>query len=255
LAPEGAIKGTFALMTRIDCYRELELSPDASAEQVRQAWKDLAQVWHPDRFGGNERLRAKAQERLKRINEAYQALKDGAFDGRGPGAEGVWEPSHYSRREQIREPLEVLAEGVVAWNLWRNKYSDVTPRLSGAKLKGRALEGVDFRDCALTGADLSGADLYKANLSRADLTRATLVEADLHRALLLETRLDEALLTQADLASADLRGASLARTQLQGARMIGARLEGADLSRSLGLTIQQLELCELDDDTRLPGRL
>ncbi len=242
-------------MTRIDCYRELELSPEASAEQVRQAWKDLAQVWHPDRFSGNERLQAKAQERLKRINEAYQALKAGTAGADGPSAEPAWEPSQYGRREQVRDPLEVLAEGVKAWNLWRNKYSDVTPRLSGVKLKGRCLEGVDFRECPLVGADLSGADLYKANLSRADLTRATLVEADLHRALLLEARLDDGLLTHADLASADLRGASLARAQLHGAKMIGARLQGADLSRAVGVTIQQLELCEIDDDTKLPARL
>lgn len=242
-------------MTRIDCYRELELSPDASADQVREAWRDLAQVWHPDRFAGNERLQEKAQERLKRINEAYQALKDGKLNDHASPAQEAYAPGQYSRRDPSPDPLSVLAEGVVAWNLWRKKYSDITPRMPGAKLKGRPLEGVDFRECGLSGADLSGADLYKANLSQADLTRALLVETDLHRALLLEARLDDATLSGADLASADLRGASLARAQLADTKMIGTRLEGADLSAAVGLTVQQLELCEIDDDTRLPARL
>ena len=241
-------------MTRIDCYRELELSPDASADQVREAWRDLAQVWHPDRFAGNERLQEKAQERLKRINEAYQALKGGKIEA-GAATQPAYEPSQYARRESAPDPLSVLAEGVTVWNLWRKKYSDITPRMPGVRLKGRALEGVDLRECGLAGADFSGADLYKANLSQADLTRALLVETDLHRALLLEARLDDAVLTQADLSSADLRGASMARAQLSGAKMIGTRLEGADLSAAVGLTVRQLELCEIDDSTRLPSRL
>lgn len=240
-------------MTRIDCYRELEISPDASSEQVREAWRDLAQVWHPDRFAGNERLRAKAQERLKRINEAYQAIRDGVADS--PAPEPHFHPNQYERREPIPEPLEVLSEGVAAWNLWRKKYSDITPQMHGVRLKGRSLEGVDLRECGMVGADLSGADLYKANLSQADLTRAQLAEADLHRALLLETRLTDAVLTHADLASADLRGANLVRAHLYEAKMVGTRLEGADLSETIGLTVQQLELCEIDDVTKLPGRL
>jgi hypothetical protein len=40
-------------------------------------------VWHPDRFAHAERLQEKAQKNLKRINEAYEALRD--YD---PPAEG-----------------------------------------------------------------------------------------------------------------------------------------------------------------------
>lgn len=242
-------------MTRAECYRELEIDPEATADQVRQAWRDLAQVWHPDRFPGNERLQSKAQERLKRINEAYQALTRGSAKADPSRSGPSYEPAQYETRTAGPNPLEVLAEGVAAWNLWRKKYTDVVPRLEGVRLKGRALEGVDLRECRMAGADLSGADLYKSNLSQADLTKALLVDADLHRALLLETRLSGADLSRADLASADLRGAKLVGAQLSGARMVGTRLEGADLSDAVGLTVRQLELCEIDDATRLPGRL
>lgn len=57
-------------------YRVLGLKPGASREEVKQAHRDLAQVWHPDRFADNARLREKAGTNLQRINEAYAILRD-----------------------------------------------------------------------------------------------------------------------------------------------------------------------------------
>ncbi|MGD1807646.1 DnaJ domain-containing protein [Dapis sp. BLCC M126] len=56
-------------------YKILELEPGASLEEVKEAYRDLAFVWHPDRFVHNTRLQAKAQIRLKEINEAYRKLR------------------------------------------------------------------------------------------------------------------------------------------------------------------------------------
>src|SRR6266480_819933 len=56
------------------CYRLLGLEPGASLEEVQKAYRDLVQVWHPDRFTSNERLQSKAQEQLKEINLAYEYL-------------------------------------------------------------------------------------------------------------------------------------------------------------------------------------
>src|SRR5688500_16394353 len=57
-----------------DSYRLLDLSPTASDEEVKQAHRDLMKVWHPDRFGRDPALRLKAEEKLKAINEAYEAI-------------------------------------------------------------------------------------------------------------------------------------------------------------------------------------
>jgi DnaJ-like protein len=57
-------------------YRLLGLAPGASLEDVKTAYRDLAQVWHPDRFPDNARLREKAEVNLRRINEAYTVLRD-----------------------------------------------------------------------------------------------------------------------------------------------------------------------------------
>jgi hypothetical protein len=57
-------------------YRTLGLKPGASRDEVKQSHRDLAQVWHPDRFAENERLREKAGKNLQRINEAFALLRD-----------------------------------------------------------------------------------------------------------------------------------------------------------------------------------
>lgn len=56
-------------------YRILELEPGASFDEVKQAYRDLARIWHPDRFGGDPRLRQRAENRQKEINEAFQQLE------------------------------------------------------------------------------------------------------------------------------------------------------------------------------------
>ena len=57
-----------------DCYRVLGVRPGASSSDLKAAHRDLAKVWHPDRFLHDLRLQQKAQEKLKEINEAYDQL-------------------------------------------------------------------------------------------------------------------------------------------------------------------------------------
>ena len=72
-------------------YQLLGLASDASPEEVKQAYRDLVKVWHPDRFAHDERLRLKAQEHLKEINGAYELLQARAFEA-SIAAEPIVEP-------------------------------------------------------------------------------------------------------------------------------------------------------------------
>jgi curved DNA-binding protein CbpA len=54
-----------------ECRRILNVPADASPETIRQAYLDLARVWHPDRFQSDERLRKIAEEHLCEVNAAY----------------------------------------------------------------------------------------------------------------------------------------------------------------------------------------
>ena len=62
-------------MDILRCYKILELDHEASMEEAREAYIDMARVWHPDRFTGNPRLRKKAEEKLKVINIAYAEIR------------------------------------------------------------------------------------------------------------------------------------------------------------------------------------
>jgi hypothetical protein len=53
----------------------LGLGPDASNEDATTAYKDLVKVWHPDRFQNDDRLRRRAEEQTKKINEAISKVK------------------------------------------------------------------------------------------------------------------------------------------------------------------------------------
>lgn len=58
-------------------FEVLGVEPTATAQEVRDSYRDLVKVWHPDRFASDPVLQRKAQEKLKDINEAYEAV--GAF--------------------------------------------------------------------------------------------------------------------------------------------------------------------------------
>ena len=60
----------------------LGLRNDATQEEVKAAFRDMVKVWHPDRFGSDPRLREKAEQKLKDINDAYRVLRDGVAEAR-----------------------------------------------------------------------------------------------------------------------------------------------------------------------------
>jgi hypothetical protein len=88
-------------------YRMLGLAPGATVDEVKTAYRDLAQVWHPDRFPDNNRLREKAEQNLQRINEAYALLRDhSAAVPAGVAAPAVATPPDGLRRVQRRPQVK-----------------------------------------------------------------------------------------------------------------------------------------------------
>lgn len=72
-------------MDIIKSLKILELDRTASMEDVNQAYKDSVNVWHPDRFTRNPRLKRKAEEKIKEVNIAYETLKSFYAQGKTPG--------------------------------------------------------------------------------------------------------------------------------------------------------------------------
>ena len=60
-------------------YEILDVPPDATAEQIRSAYRILVQLHHPDRLQQvSAGVRQYAEDRLKKINAAYHTLSDPA---------------------------------------------------------------------------------------------------------------------------------------------------------------------------------
>jgi len=62
----------------------LGLGPDATKQQIDQAYRDLIKVWHPDRFESDPSLRRKAEEKLRQLNAAYDGLRRSGIPPRDP---------------------------------------------------------------------------------------------------------------------------------------------------------------------------
>jgi hypothetical protein len=136
--------------------------------------------------------------------------------------------------------IDILYEGIEAWNEWRRKNPGEKPILVGEDLSEMDLTGVNLGEADLTDAELFQADLTEANLKMATLTRADLAganlsgaalyKADLSGACLIEVDLTGASLGAADIRGADLRGTKLCRVDFDGADLSGANLNEADLT-------------------------
>ena len=60
-------------------YQVLEIAVGASQADIKQAYWNLAKVWHPDRFAGDTALQQQAQAKFQQINTAYELLKSDRF--------------------------------------------------------------------------------------------------------------------------------------------------------------------------------
>ena len=74
-------------------YDLLGVKPGVSNRELKAAHRDLAKVWHPDRFLHDPRLQEKAQEKLKEINEAYELLISGKVPKAAPSRSAA--ETHY----------------------------------------------------------------------------------------------------------------------------------------------------------------
>ncbi len=108
-------------------FQILEVRYGASEKEVRQAYRDLVSVWHPDRFSGNPRLQTRAEEKLKEANAAYETLRsfyhagEGGSDSTGTSREKAAESARMEREksgEVSRTELFVETGTEVVLTLW-----------------------------------------------------------------------------------------------------------------------------------------
>ena len=67
-----------------DPYEVLGVSPNASDEEIKRAYRELARKYHPDNYQNNP-LADLAEEKMKEVNEAYDAITKSRSGGGAPG--------------------------------------------------------------------------------------------------------------------------------------------------------------------------
>lgn len=66
-------------MTKKQAFEELGLDENASPKEIKQAWRDLVSLIHPDKHQNNKNHRRAAEALTKKINEAYDRIQKGKF--------------------------------------------------------------------------------------------------------------------------------------------------------------------------------
>ncbi len=96
----GGLRGSLDYVSaptfRGDPYRVLDVRHDASAEDIKRRWRELAREHHPDRAGADSEERERLTTRMARINAAYDVLSD-------PVRRARYDSTPHARRERYAE--------------------------------------------------------------------------------------------------------------------------------------------------------
>lgn len=108
-----------------DYWAVLGLEPGADAQTLKRAFRTQARRWHPD-LNGSDPV---AEERFKRVNEAYAVLSD-------PRRRAAWEAG-----EQVaEESADPFASGFPDFSTYLDALLGGTPRREGNGARERAWE-------------------------------------------------------------------------------------------------------------------
>lgn len=90
----------------MDPYKVLGVSPDASMDDVKRAYRDLARKYHPDNYVNNP-LADLAEAKMKEINEAYDMIanRKSSASGYGNAYSGQQRQSGTGIHAQVRAAI------------------------------------------------------------------------------------------------------------------------------------------------------
>lgn len=93
-------------MNRNEALRFLGLDEDATSDDIKTAYKEMAQILHPDRFTSSRKVQDRASEQFKNLQEAYEVLK-GKGSNEGAAYSGSTRP--YSATSELEARLAGIA--------------------------------------------------------------------------------------------------------------------------------------------------
>ena len=113
-----------------DPYKVLGVSPDASDEEIKKAYRKLAMQYHPDRNPGDEA----AAKKMQQINEAYDQIKNPEKARRpGQGSYGGYGGYQYGGYTQQTGGQGDTAQQAAAHYIRFGRYREAINALEGSK--------------------------------------------------------------------------------------------------------------------------
>ena len=76
-----------------DPYQILGVSPNASDEEIKSAYRALVRKYHPDNYGDDNPLKDLANEKMQEVNDAYEKIQKMRASGSSGGSYGSYSGS------------------------------------------------------------------------------------------------------------------------------------------------------------------
>ena len=111
-------------MNRLEALHILGLGDDATADEIKTAYKETAQILHPDKFASNKKLQERATEQFKNLQEAYAYLTSGKGTKGQVGRGGRSSAAQEGSRANIEARLAGIAAARAQLVAQRDEVSD-----------------------------------------------------------------------------------------------------------------------------------
>lgn len=122
-------------MTREEALGVLGLGADAGRDEISAAYRELAQMLHPDKYGDNKRLRARAEQQMRALNEARDVLLKGVR----AGSRGSARPSGSARRSSATSAVSIAFEATARANAAETARLSVVAELRTMRERRRSM--------------------------------------------------------------------------------------------------------------------
>lgn len=122
-----------------DPYSVLGVRRDATDDEIKKAYRDLARKYHPDSYAGNP-LSDLVEEKMKEINEAYDTIQKERAAGRQSGGDGRYSSYSHSGITSFPEVRRLISEG---------KYSEAELIIDSTPSGDRGAEWNYLKGCLL----------------------------------------------------------------------------------------------------------